>query len=476
MEPEKSPGMLCSMGVPRSSRNPPGVASTAMAPGRRGRTLAAATLGAVVALVAASCGSTPVGKTAAPTTSATSTTSTSTSPPAQIPNDTTAGPLGPLQGGSAPVPAPTGPTVSIPTSIPADCSKDVSGPLKHFFKKLPANSTVLVGAQACYRVDKGIKLNNRQGLTIYGGTFNDEATTPGPSKRSKGLAIFTLVGGANLTFEAMKIEGVNPGGYHPAMAFASGINAEGTKGITIKGVTISKPFGDGITLSPLRGGHDHNSGTIVNPTLNAVIDGVTITGAGRQAVTLASVTGAQISDVVIQDPGLDSFDLEADQWNEGAKNVTIDGCTSTGGQIFFANGGAGSGPFTSNITLAHCAMAKLTAGEALLSINTRKGNRKDHQRGPLHFVSDVIYCGNSVYVGCVQLSGANATVENSVFHFPPGQLHERVYNVAQKSSAVFTNVAIKGQAHTGRVTSDSTVHIKGGDWRSVGTTGLPTHH
>ena len=143
--------MLPPMGVPRSSTNPPGVASIAMAPGRRGRALVAATLVAIGALVAASCGGTPVGRTAAPTTSAKSTTTTSTSPPAQIPNDTTAGPLGPLQGGSAPVPAPTGATVSIPASIPSDCSKDVSGPLKHFFKKLPANSTVLVGAHACYR-------------------------------------------------------------------------------------------------------------------------------------------------------------------------------------------------------------------------------------------------------------------------------------------------------------------------------------
>ena len=56
--------------------------------------------------------------------------------------------------------------------------------------------------------------------------------------------------GSNVTFENMKITGANPGGYHPTLAFASGINVQGTKGITIQGVTITKPFGDGITLSP----------------------------------------------------------------------------------------------------------------------------------------------------------------------------------------------------------------------------------
>jgi hypothetical protein len=269
----------------------------------------------------------------------------------------------------------------------------------------------------------------------------------------------------------MKINGTNPGGYHPTLAFASAINVQGTKGIRIQGVTITKPFGDGITLSPLRGGTDHKSGTILNATTNAVINGVTITDAGRQAVTLASVTGAQISDVVIADPGLDSFDVEADQWNEGAQNVTIDGCTSTGGQIFFANGGGGGGPATSNITVAHCAMAKLTAGEALISQNTKKSVRKHKARGPLDFVADVLYCGASATVACVQFSGANATVQHSVLHFPGGEIHERVYNVTKGSHAVFANVAIKGPAHPGHVSHDSTAHVTGGDWSSVSTVG-----
>ncbi len=258
--------------------------------------------------------------------------------------------------------------VAIPATIPANCSQDVSGPLKKWLNRLPANSTVLVSAQACYRVDKGLRLKNPTGLTIYGGTFTSDATTPGKKKTAKEQYVFDLVGGSNVTLESMKINGQNPGGYHANMAFAGAIDVEGTSGITIMGVTITNPFGDGISLSPLRGGADNDSGTIVGPTKNAVIQGVSISGAGRQAVTMASASGVQVSDLVVLDPGINTFDIEADQHNEGADNVTIDGCTTSGGQIFFANGGSGSSDNTHDFTIAHCAMARTTAGDAILSI------------------------------------------------------------------------------------------------------------
>ena len=430
------------------------------------RAVSVATLLAL-AVTAAACSSSPSVKAeSTTTTTTTATTTTPTSTPANVPDDTTAGPLGPLQGGALPVPAPTGATVTPPSTITANCSTDVSGPLKKWFNKLPVNSTVLLGSQDCYQVDNGIKLKNPQGLTIYGGTFTSDATTP-VKKHSKGNAVFTLVGGSKVTLESMKINGRNPGGYHYQMAFAAGIDVQGTDGITIRGVTITNAFGDGITLSPLRGGSDHNSGTIVAPTKTAVINGVSIIGAGRQAVTLASVSGAQIGDLVIENPGLNTFDIEADQGNEGAENVAIDGCTSSGGGLFFANGGSGAGQRTGNFTVAHCAMAKPTAGDAILSYN-RSGSNKN-QRGPFNFVADVLYCGASTAVACVQLSGAKATVENSVLHFPEGTVHEAVYHVVKKSGAVFTNDNVSGYGKTGHVSGNSSLKVTGGRW--VATSG-----
>ncbi len=394
--------------------------------------------------------------------------------PPKVPDENTAGPLGTLQGGSAAVPAPTGATVPVPASIASDCSVDVSKPLRHFLNKLPDNSTVLVGAQACYRVDKGMTLKNDHGLTIYGGTFTSDVTLP-PGNPKKPIAqgpVFNLLGGSDISLEHMKINGQNPGGYHPALAFAAAIDVQGTEGVTIRGVTITHAFGDGITFSPLRGGSDHRSGQILNATTNAVVDGVTINGEGRQAVTLGSVSGAQISDLVVENPGLNTFDVEADQGNEGATDVTIDGCTSSGGGLFFANGGAGSGPATHDITVAHCAMAEATAGDAVLVYNTKQSRK--HPRGPFDFVADVFECGHSTSVACVELSGASVTVQNSVLHFPAGTVHEAVYHVGRRSTAVFTNDAISGYSQPGHVSKNSTLHVSGGHWVSVTGVVAPT--
>ena len=207
------------------------------------------------------------------------------------------------------------------------------------------------------------------------------------------------------------------------------------------------------------------SGQIINASTNVVIDGVTIAGAGRQAVTLASVSGAQISDLVVENPGLNTFDVEADQSNEGSDNVTIDGCTSSGGGLFFANGGASDGAHTHDITVTHCAMGKPTAGDAVLVYNIRKS--RTHQRGPINFVADVLDCGASAEVACVQLGGANVNIENSVLHFRGGTIHEPVYHVVSRSNAVFTNDAIHGYGTSGHVSKNSTLHVNGGHWVSV---------
>jgi hypothetical protein len=474
----------------RLLRNPLGLASIAMPVGRGRRTLALVTLVGVVALVAASCSSGPSTRSSSrpttaaeqtvPTTAAEQTVPTTaaehaatpapppTLPPAppNVPDDTTVGPVGTVTGGASTVPAPTGRTVAVPASIPADCSTDVSGSLKRFFNNLPANSIVRVGAQACYQVTKGVTLRNPQGLTIYGGTFTDDIVPPSdPKAKPSGTAAFTVQGGSNVTLENMKITGKNPGGYHAPLAFAGAIDVEGTKDAAIKGVTITDPYGDGISLSPLRGGGDHLSSQILSPATDITIAGVTITGAGRQGVTLASVAGAQISNLIVENPAFDAFDLEADQWDEGATNVTIDGCTATGGALFFANGGAGTGSYTHDITVAHCATGKQTAGDPILVHDI--GKHRNHPRGPINFVADKLECGHSASAACVQLVGASVNIENSVLDFSPGTINEAVYHVVHRSSAVFSNDAVHGFGQTGHLARNSALRVTGGHWVSV---------
>lgn len=356
---------------------------------------------------------------------------------------------------------PVGPTVSPPASIDSDCSKDVSSALKSWFASLPPGRTVLVRSGACYLVDEGIKLRYPKGLTIYGGTFRNDSTIQNPKAAPAGHPVFTVLGGSRVAFEAMRITGANPGGYHPALAFASGIELEGTAQATIRGVTITRTFGDGITLLPLRGGTDHQSGTIIAPSSAITIRDVTIEDPGRQGVTFDSVSGAEVTDTIVKSPGFDTFDFEADQRNEGASDVTIDGCGASGGLVFFANLGAGGAHDTHDVTVEHCTMAGPEGGSAVLV--ARPGNGK-RLRGPIHFVDDVLWCGASTNMACVQLSGADVTVSDSVLKFSVGTIHEPAYHLAAGSQVRFEGDVVDGFGRRGHVSGGSSVLVSGGTW------------
>ena len=192
-------------------------------------------------------------------------------------------------------------------------------------------------------------------------------------------------------------------------------------------MTISNAFGDGITLGPLRGGTDHKSGQILAPASAVVIRDVMVKDIGRQGLTFGSIRGAQASDVIVDNPGINTFDFEADQGNEGAKNVTIDGCESTGGHYFFADGGASDGNHTGNITVERCTMETEEGGTAILVARARHDRVA---RGPFTLEDDSLRCGVSVYVSCVQVTGGDVTVSNSSLQFPAATFHEPVYHAA----------------------------------------------
>jgi len=324
---------------------------------------------------------------------------------------------------------------------------------------------------ACYLVNEGVKLKDPQGLTVYGGTYRTAAApSKGQDPNFKGRYVFNIIGGSRVALMGMQISGANPGGYHPRFAFAGGIDFQGTANGTVRSVTISHTFGDGISLSPLRGGANNNSGTILAPASAITISDVTVTGVGRQGLTFASVAGAQVSDVIVNNPGLDTFDVEADQWNEGATNVAIDGCLASGGALFFANGGAGDAAGTHDITVEHCSMAKPEGGPAVLVQRKGKGghNGPPKLRGPFTLRSDDLWCGTSVYTACVDLTGSDVTVTGSRLRFPASTIHEPVYGLASGSRAQFTDDVVLGYGMAGRVSSDSSVTVTGGVWRSSG--------
>jgi hypothetical protein len=360
-----------------------------------------------------------------------------------------------------------------PPSIASDCSTDVSQPLGAWLRGLPSNATVDPPANACYQVDEGLPLKFPVGLTIDGGTYENLSAAPSGQNGNgtqRGDPVFNVLGGSALTLENMTIEGVNPGGYLAKMAFASGIQLQGTQNPTISNVTITATYGDGITLDPLRNDSDHKGSGILSATDNATISNVTINGAGRMGIAFvsvggASVPGAAVSDVSISNVGLDTFDVEADQGDEGSQNITINGCTAstTGAGDFFADGGAGSGKNTGNITVENCTMDQAQAGTTVW-VDRPSSDTTTNLRGPFLFENDSFDCGASTTVSCVMVSGGNVTISDSSLTFPGTTPAENVYTAAVSTSLTFTNDDATGYGAPGTADSTSTVTVTGGTW------------
>jgi hypothetical protein len=372
-----------------------------------------------------------------------------------------------------------------PSTIASDCSVDVSKSLGPWLRNLPPNSTVDTQGD-CYQVDEGLYLDNPAPVTINGGTFENESTTPvstGNPGTQRGDPVFNVLSGSGLTLENMAIDGANPGGYLAKMAFASGIQLQGTHDANISNVTITDTFGDGITLDPLRNASDHEGSGILSPTDNATISNVTINGAGRMGISFVSVDVASVTTVNVSNVGLDTFDVEADQGDEGAQGVTIDGCTASNPEnsnlqrAFFANGGLSSGnnKGSVSVTVENCVMDMAQGNTA---VEVLRPTNYNVPRGPFMFVDDTFYCGQGTSTStasCVEVSGGTVTMAGSTFVYPDSSPYENVYSITNGSDLTFTNEFSNDTTATGfggcgasnpTGTSDSTSSFTntGGTW------------
>ena len=375
-----------------------------------------------------------------------------------------------------PVPVPL-PGVAPPPRISATCAQDVSASMQQWLNTRPPGTIVRAPVGACYLVDEGLKLTAAHDLSIIGGTWEDQAVPAAGAPDTAMNAVFWFVGGSGITLQNLMISGVNPGGYDAAGAFAAGIRSDGVSGLTVTDVFVQHVYGDGINFEPLRASNDL-SGTIVRPSEHVVLDNVWIDGAGRQGITLADLSDATLTGVVLANIGIDVFDVEADQWDEGAQNVTIEGCKTKGnaGGLFFANEGLGSGsPWTSNVVVDHCTMTEPLAGDAILIDNGQAQSAPRYaggQRGPFTFSNDVLRCGNSAYVSCVEVSDGNVTVEDSFLRVPDGTVPEPIYHATNGSTVVFDNDVATGYSATGTTDHSSSASVQGGSWTSsAGTAG-----
>jgi hypothetical protein len=321
-------------------------------------------------------------------------------------------------------------TVSPPSTINNTCAINSSYKLNQWFRTLPDSAIqpviVLIPASYCYLVNTGIKLLTARNLSIDGGTFKDLTVPTSNSGAQTYPSIMWFVGGSGIRLSNLNIIGANPGGYHPPGAFMGAIRSDGVAGLWVTNVNITAPFGDGVNLEPLRTPNDIGS-DIVGPTRGATLTDITITGNGRQAIAMGDLAGGTFTNLKIKHSGIDAFDMEADQYNEGVSDLAVTGCSIRGvGGIAFGNGGLGAGAYTHDVSFSYCNMENYRIGGTAIYIHNNVNSVT--ARGPFVFDHDTIWCGHSIYVACISLSDATASVTNSSLNTAPRKIDaERTY-------------------------------------------------
>lgn len=381
-------------------------------------------------------------------TSTTLAASSTTGAPATTTTSLPGGPRGAVPAPDVALPPAPGPERSPPASIAANCRSEVSASLDAWLASLPASSTAALAPGGCYLINGGLLLDQPQGLTIDGRGARLVERTPG----GMGRRALRVIGGKDLTIENLTIQGPDSAHVYDAKrAFQGAIELDGTQTALIQRVVVHDVYGDGVTVDPLRGGADHNSGTILRPTTDVTIRGCTVDGAGRQGVALVSVTRALLVDNRLSNVALDTFDVESDQPTEGARQVWIEHNVAGAGNrgLFFSDAGR-SADSTGGVYVVANAMSGAQAGEAVLIASPRGSTR-----GPFVFSGNQLWAGSSVYVAALQIEGGDGvTIERNTVRFldaGTGGIHEAALHVGRStgvtvSGNVFVGAGSLGQA------------------------------
>ena len=172
----------------------------------------------------------------------------------------------------------------------------------------------------CY-LTTGITIS--QPITINGGVYNDPVNTNTGDETVH--PIIRIKDTSQVTIENASLVGANPGGgFHRQMVRQAGLDILSSSGVSIVNVAVSDTFGDGMTVFT-------NYPVDKNPTSNLTVSGFSVTNAGRQGITMATVTDSVFNNVAINSATGDGWDFESDAPGIGSGNVTISNSRSVKG-------------------------------------------------------------------------------------------------------------------------------------------------
>jgi hypothetical protein len=265
-------------------------------------------------------------------------------PPAPEPPDTTPEPPAP-----EPPVEPTPPTDTtvyrVPITITADCSADMTSAIADWIATVPDSSTLLFAEEGCYRINEGLTLTMRHGLTIDG----SGATFTIAHRYVRKLTHWYFLGGSNITIRNMHLWGGNGGAgvngtYDPNLVDQHGVSFRGVKGATVEDVTVAYVYGDCLYA----GG---STGISPGPVTDLTVRGLKCSRTGRHGIGLTNVERVLVEDSDFDEIRWSAVDVEPGTHAGTARDIMFR--RNTFGNIrhsLVAVGGKSSWPLVGRIT------------------------------------------------------------------------------------------------------------------------------
>ena len=238
-----------------------------------------------------------------------------------------------------PTPTPTPPSgnvYTVPASIDSSGGSDVTTALNAFIASVPNGSTISFKAGGHYRSEGILSVVSRSNLTFDG----NGATIYATSNTSANRRNWNVKASSGITFEQMTVQGANPnpGTYDPNHEFEHGFWIDGSSGIEISHVTMTRNRGDCVYLSDAGGALPWSS--------NIWIHDSTCTGNGRMGIAIVAARHVTIEHNTFSSIAYQVFDLEPNKQSpaQGSSYVMIRDNTIHGPLKDYLVGADGWGP------------------------------------------------------------------------------------------------------------------------------------
>jgi chitodextrinase len=212
--------------------------------------------------------------------------------------------------------------LSVPASIPSDCSVDVSTQLSDWISNVggtgaPAGSIISFPSHSCYLIEKSLKVQTTQNITIEGNGATLERTGLSDIAISDVRPLLFLLQNSHLTINNLNIngsyDGANYGG--PAFEGHDGIQLESNKNTVINSVKVQNVQGDGISFQFDGGGKLTNGDHTIN--YNSVVTNSLFHNVGYHGITFEAVNGVTFNNNTFSNVAVDSIDAEYDLYPTG---------------------------------------------------------------------------------------------------------------------------------------------------------------